>query len=163
MYPELIPPAVRSAAVLGALEGADDDYAVLAAASGLGRVEWSDDERTTIADRLLRLSRDASAPTSTIAARAVEHVAAALDLTTAVEFLGALRSDERHNVLAALLDQFGSDAVRGEIEYARAAETMSPYDIDDIERRLDGSGLPLPAELAVLVYIPNLDDWEPAP
>jgi hypothetical protein len=162
MYPELIPPAVRSATVLAALDGADDDYLVLAAATGLGRVEWDDDERTTIAGRLLRLSRDAPPPTSAIAARAVEHVAADLDLTTTVEFLGELRSDERHNVLAALVKQFGSDAVRADAGYAGSIGTMSPDDVEDIERRLDGHSLPLPVDLAVLVYIPNLDEWHPA-
>jgi len=163
MYPELIPPAVRSVTVLEALAGADDDYVVLAAVSGLGRVEWNDEERKTIAGRLLQLSRDAPAPTSTVAARAVENVAAELDLTTTVEFLGALRSDERHNVLAALVNEFGSDAVRAEADYARSVGTMSPDDVDDIERRLDGHGLPLPAGLAVLAYIPNLHDWDAAP
>jgi hypothetical protein len=161
MYPELIPPAVRSATVLSALEGADDDYRVLAAACGLGRVEWTDDERRTIGGRLLRLSRDASAPTSTIAARAVEHVVDALDLTATVEFLGELRSNERHNVLAALVNEYGADAVRTEAGYAGTVGTMSPDDVEDIERRLDGHSLPVPVDLAVLVYIPNLDEWDP--
>jgi hypothetical protein len=162
MYPELIPPPLRTATVLAALDGDADGYPALAAASGIGRVEWTADERAAIGERLLRLSRTASAPTSTIAARSVEHVVEALPLTSTVEFLGELRSDERHNVLAALVKQFGSDAVRAEAGYAGSIGTMSPDDVEDIERRLDGHSLPLPVDLAVLVYIPNLHQWDPA-
>lgn len=163
MYPELIPPPLRTATVLAALDSDADGYPALAAASGIGRVEWTADERAAIGERLLRLSRNASPPTSTIAARAFEHVVADVGLTTGVEFLGELRSDARHNVLAALVNEFGSDAVRAEATYAGSIGTMSPDDVEDIERRLDGHSLPLPVDLAILVYIPNLHEWSPAP
>jgi hypothetical protein len=159
MYPDVIPEHQRAGAMFDALSGDVSDYLTLAAAVGVGHVEFDDDMRAQVAGRLLDIARNADEPLSILAGRSFGAFADALDLQLCVERLGDFRPSERHNVLAGLLAVHDDIAIRKALSEARAFDLMSPYDTDDVERRLDeGADPDSLARLTLLTYIPNLSE-----
>lgn len=163
MYPEVIPAHLRTATVLAALQRPPTDYRLLAAVVGLGRLELDLADQKSVAERLLELSARTDTLISTLAARAFGSVAAAYDVQLAVERLGDLRPTERHNVLAALVNTFGSGPIYTALEIASTLGLMSPDDAEVIREQVaQGENNPLSnLRIPLLTYIPDLTEWHP--
>jgi hypothetical protein len=163
MYPEVIPAHLRTATVLAALQRPPTDYRLLAAVVGLGRLELNVADQKRSAERLLELSARTDTVVSTLAARAFGSVAGAYDVQLAVERLGDLRPTERHNVLAALVNQFGTGPIYTALETASILSLMSPDDADSIREQVEkGERTPHSnLRIPLLTYIPDLAEWHP--
>jgi hypothetical protein len=163
MYPEVIPAHLRIPTVLAALQRPPADYRLLAAVVGLGRLELDVADQKSVAQRLLELSARTDTLISALAARAFGYVAGAYDVQLAVERLGDLRPTERHNVLAALVNQFGTGPIYTALEIASALSLMSPDDAEAIQEQVArGEHDPLSnLRIPLLTYIPDLAEWHP--
>ncbi len=163
MYPEVIPAHLRTVTVLAALQRPPTDYRLLAAVVGLGRLELDVADQKRSAERLLELSARTDTVVSALAARGFGYVAGAYDVQLAVERLGDLRPTERHNVLAALVNQFGTGPIYNALEIASALSLMSPDDADSIREQVEkGERTPYSnLRIPLLTYIPDLAEWHP--
>jgi hypothetical protein len=163
MYPEVIPAQLRVPTVLAALQRSPSDYRLLAAIVGLGRLELDEADQKPVAGRLLELSARADEPVSSLASRAFSYVAGGYDVQLTVEHLGKLRPTERHNVLAALVNQFGTGRIYKALAAADALGLMSPDDVQAIRGQLEREEHDPFSNLRItlLTYIPNLKEWRP--
>jgi hypothetical protein len=163
MYPEVIPAHLRVPTVIAALQCPSSDYRLLAAIVGLGRLELDEANQELVAERLLELSAGADAPVSSLASRAFGYVAGSYDVQLAVEYLSELCPTERHNVLAALINQFGTGRIYKALAAADALGLMSPDDAQAIREQLErGEYDPFSnLRITLLTYVPNLSEWHP--
>jgi hypothetical protein len=81
----------------------------------------------------------------------------------AIERLDDLRRTERHNVLAALVNQFGTGPIYTALETASALSLMSPDDFCIIREQIarDEHNPLSNLRIPLLTYIPDLAEWRP--
>jgi hypothetical protein len=159
MYPELIPPNDREAALAKALSG-EPNYAMVAAVVGVQRAAeanaLSEAFRNAVAERLVLL---AGSSLDTIAARSTLALAELMDAVDLDEMLAVLeRADEvvRHNLIAIAIPAVGAREIRQRLAALEAAGRLSDATVTDALRVLELRG---PAALPRLVFVPNRDDW----
>jgi hypothetical protein len=171
MYPTVIPDRLRWAAVRSALDGERDTYLALSATIGLQSLDEgavTESQRLEVVSALMSLIRSGG---ETVAARAAGVIGRYLPADQAPRLVGLLDRAEdlvRHNVLAALIDAVGPEAV---VEVIANAGRLTDEARDFVARQLcadhgfgpDGtvdtarvilSGVATP----LLAYLPNLDD-----
>lgn len=151
MYPKLLPPELRAAALLRALDGTAP-YLTLAAVVGLEALDggrFTDDERVVLRERLLAL---VSGVEPLLAVRAAAALAGYLDggeLARVVPLLAHRDPRVAHNLIVALAEHVDIAA----LDAAIAREVSFTPDLAAVLRaRLR----PTPPDTPVLPYLPSL-------
>jgi hypothetical protein len=172
MYPELIPPVDRAAALAEGLSGARGEYAVLAAAVGLSSWIVGEDDAPAVAERLLALVEDPGSPRPT-AMRAAIALGEYAEFLAPVEVVSALARDDdglRHNVLAAALLTWGpvetlaavhAAAAAGRLDATTAAmveHRLADADLTEVDEPIEDGRLVVP----LLAAIPDRAEWSSA-
>lgn len=151
MYPKLLPPELRAAPLLRALDGTAP-YLTLAAVVGLEALDggwFTDDERVVLRERLLAL---VSGVEPLLAVRAAVALAGYLDggeLARVVPLLAHRDPRVAHNLIVALAEHVDIAALDAAI--AREA-SFTP----DLAAALRARLRPTPPDTPVLPYLPSL-------
>lgn len=166
MYPGLLPPGYRIPALLRGLATDFRHYVTLAAVVGLRRFRMPDEYRRAVGHRLIDLVAFDSEPISSLASATLAPFVYDVDVGRLLASFDAFGETARHNVLVAMIDEFGIGDTRRHAETALRNDLIDERVAAEIERRLTE----LEAEsggMLLLTPIPNSVEWsnrpQPAP